>query len=114
MAIELKKIGVAAGWGLIDWGLEQTGYSLMGYPASDIYKLVSTIGSFIANYMGYYPDLTETVFIASLPSTIKLAINYVKGMMPAGKRVVKSRALPLTVQPLPEVKQKQLELIGIR
>lgn len=113
MAIELKKIGVAAGWALVDYGLEQTGFALAGYPASDIWKIISTIGGYFMNYMGYYPDVTETIFIASLPSTIKLAINYVKGMMPAGKAVA-TKKLGITVQPIPEVKRKQLEFIGIR
>lgn len=115
MAIALKNIGISVGYGLVDEFVEMQGFTVpqVGLSGEDALRFVVTFGSYLANMMGYFPSETEILFYSSAPLTTKSAVKLIMGAIPSSKRVV-ARAHRITVSPVSEAKQKQLEFIGIR
>ena len=113
MAIALTKILVAGGYGVVDTVLEKNPMTVPGLniSATDAVRLATTLGSYFLNNMGYYSDITETLFVASLPLTIKTVWNLVSGFMGGGG----AKSIPVqTLTVMPPPRKRQLELIGIR
>jgi len=110
-----NKMLTSFGYGLVDLGLDLYPITVSGYNVQDIVRIGSTLGGFAAYSMGYYSDITETLFYSSLPLTIKSVYKLVSGALGGGatKRVTVGKPT-LKVMPVPAAQRKKLEFIGVR
>jgi len=115
MAIELKKIGVSAGFGMVDLALDLQPQSVAGINLQDLLRFGSTVGGYFMTMAGMYPDIGEVLFFSSLPLTIKSAYNYLQGLMGGTAMRAPSRAVhSLTVLPPTGPIKREIEVIGLR
>jgi len=93
MAIELNKVGVSAGVGILDLFAEEVDYrAKYNKPFQNITdwgRVVYTGGGYLANRMGYNAELTEAAVLSGIPLIEKSIIDAVRvytGILPVRPR----------------------------
>lgn len=85
--LDLEKVAIAAVAGGVDVVLDNVAEAqsplIVGLSGQDLYDIVVPVGSFLANYMDYETEYTDTIFLATVQSLERVVAKKVMEMMPA-------------------------------
>lgn len=111
--INLPKVGVSAGIGLIDIILENQNKEVaMGLKLEDVFRIATCTGAIVAEYLGYDKEgYFETAFYSTIPLLEKTIARFVmkEKEEEAEKKKVSLLAPEMEVRPLSDLEEEEEE-----